>query len=637
MSSTTLLRRNSSNISPKSQRKQINSMIAGDSEKYLIQQNSYKQNIYSNNQHQTEPTNVNNKMYLTNKIDVEYLNEKLRKLQAQNESIPENFNSNNVIRPRCIVIHRSKSNIKRPEHEQQQTNFHHQTRKENDRSVSNLEHYSNLKPVKVQYNEETSSHNNHEVEETRNVSNLKCNLVRSTHRDILRNRKLVIHNQNAQQRTEQPNQTSTEHKIIYRSQSQLAYNPIAHITKTQSFNNNPNELLKSNLNSNDNNNNNNNKMLPTPTFKTSHSFHLDLNSYGNKTQNTSNAMQIRNQHIHSNSSSSSETADRDTPSDLDEHRCSSKERDLNNNNQADDADEDDDDDFENKCSTVTRNINEKLNRHLSLVSNVSLSKPQRAIVIRREKTVSGCTMSQLNKSGKKLQNTEEELQTKQDKQRNLDKLRKSLIRESSITLFNNKETTSSATSGIEMSSSKNSPSSRTTSDETHNNLSVNGSKNNLGNKFENSTITDSIIGSSVSSSAGSFKFNESERNSMHSELAQNDNYKNTSTSQFLEKINELKNRLFIMEVELKNEKKKLNLEKEVKSKLLFEMKNRYESEKQAALQALEAKLNAEKLIELNKLKDAHEAEKREEFDLSQKSFDSELLNLKVKMREKSEK
>jgi hypothetical protein len=206
-----------------------------------------------------------------------------------------------------------------------------------------------------------------------------------------------------------------------------------------------------------------------------------------------------------------------------------------------------------------------------------------------------------------------------------------------MTLFRNKETASSTTSGIEVSSSKTSPTSRTMSDETHSNASANMNTNNGGSKFETSTMTDSIIGSSVSSSAGSFKFNESEIHSIQNELTQKENHKNTSTSPFLNKINELKNRLFVMEVELKNEKKKLSLEKDVKSKLLLEMKNRYECEKQAALQALEAKLNAEKLLELNKLKEAYETEKREEFDMSQKSFDNELLNLKVKIREKSEK
>ena len=103
------------------------------------------------------------------------------------------------------------------------------------------------------------------------------------------------------------------------------------------------------------------------------------------------------------------------------------------------------------------------------------------------------------------------------------------------------------------------------------------------------------------------------------------------------KVNELKNRLFITEIELSNERKKLSQEKELKKKLVAQLKIRHETEKAAALKALEAKLNAEKLYELNKLKEMFEFEKREEVDYNQKSFDSELLNLKLKLRDKSEK
>lgn len=92
-----------------------------------------------------------------------------------------------------------------------------------------------------------------------------------------------------------------------------------------------------------------------------------------------------------------------------------------------------------------------------------------------------------------------------------------------------------------------------------------------------------------------------------------------------------------MELELDNQGKKLAQEKDLKRKLVTELKTRYETEKHAALKALDAKLNAEKLFELNKLKEQIDVEKRDESDLNQRSFDCELLNLKLKLREKSEK
>ena len=67
------------------------------------------------------------------------------------------------------------------------------------------------------------------------------------------------------------------------------------------------------------------------------------------------------------------------------------------------------------------------------------------------------------------------------------------------------------------------------------------------------------------------------------------------------------------------------------------MKNRYEAERTAALKALEAKLNAEKLYELNKLKEIYDQKKREEIDSKQKAIENQILNLKLKLREKSEK
>jgi len=92
-----------------------------------------------------------------------------------------------------------------------------------------------------------------------------------------------------------------------------------------------------------------------------------------------------------------------------------------------------------------------------------------------------------------------------------------------------------------------------------------------------------------------------------------------------------------MEIELDNEKKKLAMEKEMKTKLLGELKTRYDTEKTAALKALEAKLNAEKLYELNKLRETFEVEKRDELDCTQKSFDSEVMSLKLKLRDKTDK
>ncbi len=102
-------------------------------------------------------------------------------------------------------------------------------------------------------------------------------------------------------------------------------------------------------------------------------------------------------------------------------------------------------------------------------------------------------------------------------------------------------------------------------------------------------------------------------------------------------LNELKNRVFILELELDAQTKKLTKEKDSKRKLVSELKARYETEKYAALKALDAKLNAEKLFELNKLREQIDSEKCDENDLHQKSFDSEMLNLKLKLREKSEK
>ena len=102
-------------------------------------------------------------------------------------------------------------------------------------------------------------------------------------------------------------------------------------------------------------------------------------------------------------------------------------------------------------------------------------------------------------------------------------------------------------------------------------------------------------------------------------------------------INDLKNRLFIAETDLNNERKKLNQEKDLKKYITFELKSRYEAEKSAALNALETKLNAEKILEINKLKETFELNKRDQIESKQKNIENQMLNLKVKLREKSEK
>lgn len=111
---------------------------------------------------------------------------------------------------------------------------------------------------------------------------------------------------------------------------------------------------------------------------------------------------------------------------------------------------------------------------------------------------------------------------------------------------------------------------------------------------------------------------------------------NESNSSYITKINELKNKLFVLEIELDSEKKKLCFEKEHKNQLINELKLRYETEKMAALKALEAKLNADKLYEINKVKEMVDMQKREQIDQTQKSFDTELINLKLKLRDKAE-
>ena len=103
------------------------------------------------------------------------------------------------------------------------------------------------------------------------------------------------------------------------------------------------------------------------------------------------------------------------------------------------------------------------------------------------------------------------------------------------------------------------------------------------------------------------------------------------------KYHDLNNSLYLLEIELENERKKVNHEKEAKAKAIADLKTRFEFEKKAALKALEAKLTVEKLEEFNKYKENAEIEKNNEIDFIFKTNETELKNLKLKLREKSEK
>ena len=178
-------------------------------------------------------------------------------------------------------------------------------------------------------------------------------------------------------------------------------------------------------------------------------------------------------------------------------------------------------------------------------------------------------------------------------------------------------------------------------------LNSNHDANNSGHSqtnqvISNSSTTSGIELSSKNSTNGVNSANGDGSSENITKMDMNHTVKNSGDSDETENrksstINELKNRIFIMELELDNQGKKLAQEKELKRKLVTELKTRHETEKHAALKALDAKLNAEKLFELNKLKEQIDVEKRDESDLHQRSFDCELLNLKLKLREKSEK
>ena len=229
-------------------------------------------------------------------------------------------------------------------------------------------------------------------------------------------------------------------------------------------------------------------------------------------------------------------------------------------------------------------------------STANLTTP-RSIAIRREKSINteGMETNRSNFSEKISINSfmdELSIKGKQDKNSNL---KQSLLASIANTGVNNKES-SSTTSGIESSS-----------------------KNSTANGNESNDCKLSIE-------------NNSSLNSPN-----NINNNNNNMNNYILKINELKNSIFVLEIELKNERKKLNVEKDLKEKLVVELKKRFQVEKEAALKAQEARLNAEKLFELNKVKDDIDLEKRDEYYQNQKTFDTELINLQLKLREKSEK
>ena len=118
---------------------------------------------------------------------------------------------------------------------------------------------------------------------------------------------------------------------------------------------------------------------------------------------------------------------------------------------------------------------------------------------------------------------------------------------------------------------------------------------------------------------------------------QQSNNNRVSPQSLTVKYHDLKNRLYMIEIELDNERKKLNNEKETKAKTIADLKTRFEFEKKAALKALEAKLSAEKLEEFNKYKESAETDRNNEIDYINKKNETDLFNLKLKLREKSEK
>ncbi len=102
-------------------------------------------------------------------------------------------------------------------------------------------------------------------------------------------------------------------------------------------------------------------------------------------------------------------------------------------------------------------------------------------------------------------------------------------------------------------------------------------------------------------------------------------------------LNDFRNKIYMLEIELDNERKKTATEKELRSKALHEVKTRFESEKTAALKALEARIQVEKLEELNRLKECLETEKNKEIEALYANKDQDVFGMRVRLKEKSER
>ena len=74
-------------------------------------------------------------------------------------------------------------------------------------------------------------------------------------------------------------------------------------------------------------------------------------------------------------------------------------------------------------------------------------------------------------------------------------------------------------------------------------------------------------------------------------------------------ISEYRNKIYMLEIELDNERKKTIMEKDLRTKTVQELKMRFDTEKNAILNATEARFQVDKLEELNKLKENLELDK----------------------------
>ncbi len=172
--------------------------------------------------------------------------------------------------------------------------------------------------------------------------------------------------------------------------------------------------------------------------------------------------------------------------------------------------------------------------------------------------------------------------------------------------------------------SKSSSVSSTTTTTTNN--MINSQTNN--NNNNNTSSTTSGIECLSKNSNQNFNDKESRSDMVNTAVTTTDSVLQYSSSSM--EINELRTRLYQVESDLHTERKKLMHEKDLKKYMTYELKSRYEAEKLHALKQLEQKLNAEKLNEINTLK--------ESFDLiKHKNLETYLYNLKLKLKEKSEK